>query len=212
MCREKSPQLRTEACDLAAADWVGAVAIADRIADPWYACQAYAWCGRFAPASESVSLIEESFQRARAGKDSYQRLAANAWPLRALIELGLSERAAVAFETIACAATDVEPSSGSRAEACWLVFQAVATGPRELASRALDWLLVPLEPAGHWRERRAVREAVIEAATVGLILLSDVPRLIRDERLAARTAARLASGERRQPRAFFWPRGQLAGT
>jgi hypothetical protein len=212
MCPDASPQLRSEACDLAANNWVAAVAVADQIADPWYACQAYAWCGRFAPAAESVALIENAFRRACASKDAYQRLAANAWPLRALIELGLSDRAVAAFEAIADAGSDADLSSGRRAEAYFLVFEALAAGPRDLAARALDWLLVPIDPAGHWRERRAVREAMIQAATIGLIPLTDVPRLVRDERLAAHTSARLAAGERREPRSFFWSRGQTAGT
>jgi hypothetical protein len=207
MCADTSPQLRTEACNLAPGNWIGAVAVADQVADPWYACQAYAWCGRYSPASESIALIEESFRRACACKDAYQRLAATAWPLRALIELGHSERASAAFETIR-SGLEVELTSGRRAEACFLVFQALAAGPRELAARALDWLLVLLDSAGHWRERRAVREAVIEAVTIGLISASDVSRLIKDERLMAQTAARLARGERREPRVFFWSHGE----
>jgi hypothetical protein len=211
MCRNASHNLRTEACDLAPVDWVRAIALADQIEDPWYACQAYAWCGRFAPSAQSGALLEEALRRARAGKDAYQQLAAAAWPLRALMELGHHQRAATVFESVADLAMDVEPQS-SRAEACYLVFQSVAFGPRELATNALHWLLTALQPGGHWRERRAVREAVIEAMTVGLIQQSDVPALIRDDRLTAQVLRRIANGDRRQPRSFFWPRGQPAGT
>ena len=205
MSRDNSPKLRNKACDLAAGNWIAAAAVANEIADPWYACQAYAWCGRFAPASESAALIDESFKRARGGKDPYQRLAANAWPLRALIELALSDRAAAEFETISRIATDVQPPS-SRAEACYLIFEALAGGPRGLGSRVLNWMLNAVQPNRHWREQRAVRDAVIQAVTIGLIQSGDVLHLVRDERVAAQVAARLAGGERHEPRSFFWKR------
>ena len=207
---QTSPQLRTKACDLAQANWVAAVALADQIPDPWYACQAYAWCGRFAPASESSAFIRESLRRANAGKDAYQRLAATAWPLRAMIERGLAQHAAAEFDNVAPLVTQVEPRP-SRAEACFLVFEAVSVGPRELAASALRWLLTALQPPRHWREHRAVRESVIASVTVELIEPGDVSGLVPDERLAANVTARLSRGDRRKPRAFFWPRGQSAG-
>src|SRR5438128_2576883 len=93
MCQMEPHQLRDKACDLAPAGWTKAAAYAEQIDDPWYACQAFAWCGRFAPAAESTSFIDRAFRQAEAGKDAYQQLAATAWPLRALVErntIGLS--------------------------------------------------------------------------------------------------------------------------
>lgn len=176
--------------------------IADAIEDPWYAAQAYACCARFAPDAEFGPLVAWSLERARAGRDDYQRLAAIAWPLRAMIECGRAVDAAREFEAIAGLAPSVSPA-GSRAEACNLVFGALAVGPRDLALRAVHWLVGSLDSAGHWRERRAIRDAAIVAATLGLVSAGDAGSLAREPPLARRVMARLAAGERRLPRSFF---------
>jgi hypothetical protein len=202
---QRSPQLRNKSCDLAGADWIRAAVIANQIDDPWYACQAFAWCGRFAPQSESLTLIDKAFQRADAGKDAYHRVAVAAWPLRALLELGHAEQARREFEKIESLASQVEPPSG-RGEACFLIFSALAVGPPDFALRALGLLLKLNLPADHWRQERAVREAIIIAMTLKLIDAEFISTHVQDERLEKQINNRLAREEIRQPRPFFWPR------
>ena len=202
----KSPhRLRSESNRLAPADWSRAAAVAREIADPWHAAQSFAWAARYAPEERVGEMIERSFGMAREGKDAYRQLAATAWPLRALVERGRTD-AAAAFAEVSPLAARVWPPS-SRAEACGLVFQALAVGPADLANRALAWHLKHAQPATHWRQRRAVRDAVLMAVTLGLVEADAAPRLIRDEPLAAEVARRLAAGGRYEPRTFYWPRG-----
>jgi hypothetical protein len=178
--------------------------IADEVDDPWYAAQSYAWCARFAPASEAGRLVARAFDRARDGKDAYQRLAACAWPLRALIEVDRADEAGQRLDAIAGLAPSVVPPS-SRAEACFVVFQAVVTGPRELGTRAFRWLLASVAPNGHWRERRAIRDAALIMGTLGLLAPADLETLPIESSVSHSINERFARGTRRQPRAFFWP-------
>ena len=211
MCQMGPHQVRDKACDLAPVDWAKSAAYAEQIDDPWYACQAFAWCGRFAPPAESTSFIERAFRQAEAGKDAYQQLAATAWPLRALVELGQHDRAEREFDRVAGLASKVQPPS-SRSQACLLVYEAVASATPELGRKALRLLLSACQPVQHWRQERAVREAVILAASIYLYDVPDVLLLVQDERLRDRVATRIGRGEYLQPRRFYWSRGHRPGT
>lgn len=181
--------------------WANAVAQAEQMQSPWHSCQAFAYLGRVAPLAESGPLLERAFQRADDGEDDYRRLAVAAWPLRALVELGAHEQAARQFERVAALAPSTKPPS-SQGEACLLVFQAVCTNP-ELGRRALGWLLSACQPAEHWRQERAVRAAVIMAVSGGLVDLTEVLPLVREERLRNNIEARIRGGETFEPRTFF---------
>jgi hypothetical protein len=194
----------TQARKFVHTDWAKAVSCAEQIKDPWRACQAFAWCGRFAPASQSPRLIEEAFRQANAGKDEYQRLSATAWPLRALIELEAQNQAAREFKRLSPLTSTVTPPS-SRSEACFLVYQAVASiDTVGLGKRALHWLLSASQPVQHWRQALVVREAVMQAAYLHFTALPALLPLVKDQKLRNNIAARIDRGEQSRPRPFFW--------
>src|SRR5262249_42144590 len=139
-------QLRDRVCRVAPIDCDKATLYAEQIDDPWFACQAFAWCAHFAPPAQFHSLIDRAFREAADSKDGYQRLAATAWPLRALLERGDYDIATAKFDAVMPLATTIKPPS-SCSEACFLVFQAVAVGPPELGRKALHWLLSAPQPA-----------------------------------------------------------------
>jgi len=82
-------------------------------------------------------LLRTSLQHADGGKEAYQRLAATAWPIRAMIEIHRPKEAAQTFAAVAGLADDVQPSP-SRAEAVFLVYQATLIGGPELSSPAFE--------------------------------------------------------------------------
>lgn len=198
----KPHELRKAVCRLAPQDWSAAADLARRISDPWYACQAFAWCGRFAPPDASPSLLDEAFYQAESGKDGYQRVAAAAWPLRALIERGEHSQAEREFDRLAGIAPQVTPPS-SGAEASSLLFQAAAVGCRELPTRAYWLVLSTCQPIQHWRQQRALRNAAIMAASVGMLSPDDAIAPIADPCLRGQVSARLSRGETLRPRSFF---------
>ncbi|HEX8340958.1 MAG TPA: hypothetical protein VF624_08630 [Tepidisphaeraceae bacterium] len=197
-----SHRLRDEACKHATLDWRKSVSAAVQIIDPWYAAQAYAWCGRFAPPSDSPQLLNLSFRKADDGKDIYQRVAATAWPLRALVELGYHEKAKMKFASVAETSLQTMTCS-SRAEACFLVFQAIAIAPQPLAQIAFEWLRTGLNPPTHWRQRRALEEGLLQAVSLGLIQVGQLDSFA-DHALVERVTKRTERGETAYPRTFFW--------
>jgi hypothetical protein len=202
---KRSPALRTQACNRAEKNWKEALTYAEQIKEPWYACQAFACCGRFAPTAEGTRLLDRAFDEAQAGKDAFQRLAAAAWPLRALAELKQWDRTEREFDRVAAFVAQVEPPS-SRAEACFLVYQAVAHVGNGVGIKALQWLLSALQPVGHWRQRRAVRDAVIQSVSISIISQPEALSLISDDRLRKKIRLRLDHGALLKPRDFFWSR------
>lgn len=196
---------RDAACNLAPRDWSAAAEIAAGISDPWYACQAFAWCGRHAPAQKAWSLIDESFHRAAAGKDWYQRAAGAAWPLRALIERGEHVLAEREFDRTSLIVPDVSPPS-SRAEAMFLLFSAAAIGQGELPRKAFRLVLSTCQPILHWRQKRAVRDSAAIIVSIGALPSEAAIAQVDDVDVREAISRKLASGETLRPRTFFWTR------
>jgi hypothetical protein len=86
-----------------------------------------------------------------------------------------------------------------------VVYQAVAIAPKELAFKALRWLLEECQPVDHWRAKRAICAAIIQAVSLHWAGPADLLPLVQDERLRNNIAIRLNRGEVEQPRTFFWP-------
>jgi len=199
-------QLRNGACRLAPIDWAKAATYAEHIEKPWYACQSLAWLGRYSPPPISEQFIDRAFRKAEAGKDAYQHLAAAAWPLRALVELGQIEQAEQAFDRISGQAAGVTPPS-SRSEACLLVYQAIVVANEQTGLRALRWLLSASQPTEHWRQERAVCDAIVIAISIGLVDRNHALTLVHDEKQRTQIIRRLDRGEVSHPRSFFWEEG-----
>jgi hypothetical protein len=75
-------------CTLASTDWRRAYDRARAIADVWYRTQALACVARLAPASEVIRVARKALSESDAAPDPYQRLAAKAWAIRAMIDRG----------------------------------------------------------------------------------------------------------------------------
>jgi hypothetical protein len=68
-----------------------ALALARRVSDPWFRCQALAWVARHASEELVSSIALGSFNSARQQGDGYKAVAVSAWPVRALIERNRTE-------------------------------------------------------------------------------------------------------------------------
>src|SRR5260370_42348437 len=79
-------QARDRAASLARSDPSTALTLAREINDPWFACQALAWVGRFWPGDDFETVINEAFEVGRKGNDPYRAVASAAWAVAALIE------------------------------------------------------------------------------------------------------------------------------
>lgn len=194
---------REAAIKLAKSDSGAALAAARAIDDPWYRCQALAWVARFAPESEWLRIVKSALQSAAAADDRYKNVAAAAWPIRALVERSALTDAQAALRDVLPLAAEIE-HIGSRAEALLLLLQAVLPASNSLRKPVFHAILdLPHEPV-HWRRRRTIREAflMVHAREPALVAVC-LPR-VRDQKLRSAIESRLAAGETREPRAFFW--------
>lgn len=113
---------------LAKENHTAALAAARRIPETWFRSQALACVARFAPDASVGNLVTEAVAAAQASTDVYEKVAALAWSLRALLE---REHTKTAKQVFARALRDANAIDNpvSRADALFLVAQAVWPEP-----------------------------------------------------------------------------------
>lgn len=187
---------RDNAIDLARRDWNAALVIARGIRDPWYACQAMAFVARWAPDEQVVAIAHEALARCRLSDDAFQRVAAAAWPVSALVRRGCNDEVIRVIDGCLESALEIE-NIASRSEALFQLFQAVFPIGGDLQCRDFEALMKASNAPVHWRQARNARDAILmmwrtdrSIAEAGLekITRSQAQRQIRS-RLAARKYA-----------------------
>lgn len=118
---------RDQAARLAKENHPAALAAARRIPEAWFRSQALACVARFAPDSAVRNLATEAVAAAKTATDAYEKVAALAWTLRALLERGHPKDAKQIFGTALRDAGAID--NPSRVDALFLVAQAVWPEP-----------------------------------------------------------------------------------
>ena len=193
---------RDLAANLAPTDWKRALAVAEAIDDKWFACQALASVARFAPKDQFAKIIRKSLYSSAKADDPYKIVAASAWPLRAMIEVGETEELAWHITQNLKIAAGIDPPS-SRSEALFLLFQSVLPAGRAAWLPVLNALLESSTPVSHWRQRRNARDAILILITQGE---PDVPEFLA--RIDQETRSQIEKYASTRPplaaRPFFW--------
>lgn len=196
---------RDLAAKIAPDDSGHALAIARRINDPWFACQALAHVARFCPENKFKPIIEESLRVGRAASDPFKPVASAAWPIRAIVERRHSDMLDSIIPELLNRAEQIELLA-SRSEALFLIFQAVFPAGREKWFIVLQALLKASIPLISWRQRRNLRDVVLmlwkENAELGEEIFND----LGDSKLKAQIESKIMRSELRLPREFFWRR------
>jgi hypothetical protein len=115
---------RNLAAHLARTDPDRAMVIARRIKDPWFGCQALACVARYCTEEEFGRTIEEALRVSQGAGDPYKIVASAAWPVRAIVERGQSDRLHSIIPGLREQAKKIDLLA-SRSEALFLLFQAV---------------------------------------------------------------------------------------
>lgn len=192
---------RERAILLATTDTPGALRAAREVCDPWYRVQALAWVARFAPEAEFESIAIEALDVRRQCADWYQRVAAAAWPLRALVERGALVTARAGLAPLLDEEARVQVPV-SRSEALFLLFQAcfdLDAGSRDVLVRRLA---AAHDVAGHWRSRRNIVDALSMLGGWEPRLVREVAESLADERVRRRIDGPRSQADR-TPRPFF---------
>ena len=180
-----------------------ALAVARKIHDAWFRCQALSQVARYWPDGDYHRLVIEALKAANSQDDVYKQVAVSAWPTRAYLERGSPSSAKSILEKCVRAASSIE-NMGSRSQALFMVFQAVKPGAADLWKPAFWALIKATEPALSWRQRRNIRDAIA-------MLAGDDPQLVQtalskftDEKTISAIKRDIENNRHAQPRPFFW--------
>lgn len=196
-------RLRDESSGMAASDWQAAVAIARRIDEPWFACQALAAVARYAPDDRVCEFADDAIREAERDEDPYRTVGASAWPLRALLEREKGARLEQLLSRMLLLAPRIQ-ASPSRSDALYLVLAAVFPGGRVLWEPVHQEIMKAAQSAWHWRTKRVLIESIqmiaIDDEAHAYACLSQ----LSDGRHKRKLQRALDAGERIQPRGFFY--------
>ncbi|MGD8453316.1 MAG: hypothetical protein PVJ57_16005 [Phycisphaerae bacterium] len=204
-------QARDHVCSLATADTEAALQVARGIDDPWFACQALAWAARFAPDERVEAIVAEALTVGHRHADPYKVVGSTAWPIRALVERGRTNRIAPILEEMLDRVPRIEPPAG-RSEAVFLLFQAVFPAGRNWWARVLDVLIAVSDPGTHWRQARNTRDALLMVAEEDPGFAADCANRLSNKRNRRRIEQCLSRHDTQTRRPFFWkPDSPYAG-
>jgi len=194
---------RELACRLAPSDSARALATAQEIDDPWFACQALAWVARYASDSEFSGIVKESLRVVRDEDDPYRVVASAAWPIRAIVERNRPEMLASVIPDLLRRAEDIKLFA-SRSEALFLIFQAVFPAGRYYWRSVLESLRRASTPLINWRQRRNLLDAVMIVRGEDEELALEIMNSVADAKLKSKMERTWATSEPLPPRRFFW--------
>ncbi len=193
---------RDLAIGLAKTDPQAALEVARTVEDPWFRAQALAWVGRFAPPQDFRAVLDEARAASFAAADDYKVVGSSAWWMRALIERGETERAALEVEGLLKRSAEI-PNPVSRLDALFLLFQAVFA--RDAARpEVLIALVAASRVARSWKSGDKLREAALMLAPGHPDEAQQVVAAMPEGRFRRTAVERMAAGRHRTPRAFFW--------
>ena len=198
-------QARDRASSSAHSDPSAALTLAREINDPWFACQALAWVGRFWPGDDFEGVINEAFEIGGKCSDPYQVVASAAWPVRALIERGASNQISAIVLPLLAVANEIA-SLASRSEALFLLFQATKPSMQTNWIPVLEELIKASFPTLHWRQSRNLSEAILIVAAEDSRLANDILHRLPEDRLKTQIEKRLNKLDptNARLRVFFW--------
>jgi hypothetical protein len=150
-----------------------------------------------------IPLAEEALRASYAETDAYRTVATGAWPLRALVERRQSDKARSTLDRLLLLAPEVEPLA-SRAEALFLIWQAIFPLDADARDRVLNVLLSSCRMEDSWRVGRVLQDVAVmlpkdESGAVERILAA-----MPEGRWKRQARRRVARSERMGPRPFFW--------
>jgi len=198
-------QARDRAASLARSDPSAALTLAREINDPWFACQALGWVGRFWPGDDFETVINEAFEIGRKCSEPYRVVASAAWPVRALTERGASSQISTIVHPLFALANEIA-SLASRSEALFLLFQATKPGMQTKWLPVLEELMKASFPTLHWRQSRNLSDAILIVAAEDSRLANDILHRLPESRLKTQIEKRVKTLDPTNIhlRVFFW--------
>lgn len=177
-----------------------ALSLARKVSESWFRCQALAGVARFAPDEQVVPTAGEAIAAALTATDSYKRVAATAWPLRALIERNQGRKAIQFLPDILARSAQIE-NPVSRSDALFLLWEAFSPVAGQAGKSVLGALVKSC--TGHWKADYLLRQVVMIVASENMKEACRLTALMPESKYKRQAVKRLAEGQKEQARQFF---------
>ena len=188
---------------MVARDTADELAMARRIADPWYRTQALAKVARYAPDDQFAALAQEAIDAAAKSPDPYKTVGASAWAVRAMLERKRDDLPDRCVPPLVALAEQIV-NRASRSEALFLLFQAVRPADARMWLPVFDALVLACIPLDGWRQGRNLRDAILMVAEHDGALARRTCDCMPEGKWRRQTARALEAREYMRPREFFW--------
>ena len=179
-------------------DFKRSLALARNVSQSWFRCQALAGAARFAPDEQVVKTAEEAIEAALTATDSYKKVAATAWPLRALIERNQEKKAIQSLPDILALSAKIE-NPVSRCDALFLLWEAFF--PSQGHKSVLGALVKSC--TGHWKADYILRQVVMILASEDIEEARKLAASMPESKYKRQAEKRLAEGQKQPARQFF---------
>ena len=196
-----SAERRTQAIKLAKTDTVGALAIARKIDDGWYRCQALAYVARYIADEDVAQIVSEAQQASREAGDSYKVAASSCWWLRALIERDQMDHVFEHTVALVSVAESIEHPV-SKVEAQFLLLQAVFD-VEDSRDYVLDAAISACRVANSWKSGSRLSYIAMMIAPYDSKKANAIVQSMREGPYKRRASRGIEGGIFAGPRGFF---------
>ena len=193
---------RDQVSGLAPTNTVKALAMARRISDSWFRCQALADVARYA-SEELVSRIgQEALRTALQQQDPFNVVGASAWPVRALIERDQTDSLPLWLNELVKRAQSIDHPV-SKLEALFLLWQGAFPFEHPETDQIFEEFVRACGSANSWKAGSRLEEGILMLASRHAKRAADVAERMGDGKYKRRTLKKLSEQIHLPPRRFF---------
>jgi hypothetical protein len=157
---------------------------------------------RFASEDQIIRVADDALSAAKLGKDGYARVAAAAWPVRALAERDKVQHAQQILVHLLDDASQIEQPV-SKAEALFLLCQAVWPLPIAVRQPVLGALVATCLAADSWKAGRIMRDVALMVASDSKEMAQEMINAMRESIYKRQAQKRLDAAQFEIARSFF---------
>ncbi len=193
---------RAKALTAARADFGKALLLAENVSEACYRCQSLAAVARLAPEAEVIRVADKALKAATLAGDAYKRVAAAAWPVRALAERGKAQFANRVIQALLEEAVQIEPPV-SKISALAVLWEAAWPLPLEIKQPVLNALLSACQVADSWKAGRILRDIALVVAAEDRPQAERIIAFMQEGAYKRQAQRRLDAGQVGTARFFF---------
>ncbi len=193
---------RDAVSSLAPTNTTEALALAKRISDLCFRCQALAAVARYASQELVSPIAHEALEAALQQEDPYKVVGASAWPVRAVIERNQTDPLPLWLSELLKRAHAIDHPV-SKLEALFLLWQGAFPFVHSETAEIFEEFVRACGSASSWKAGARLEEGILMLASRHPRRAAELAEGMRDGKYRRRTLQRLSEQVRLLPRSFF---------